>query len=93
VRQVSILESSNSDDKTLQENNIKLALGKTVMKFIGLKLPRGSMQALVRSFGPLGFQQLKVCQLTSVPLLTGANVIGNGTSWPSFFTSQTAASS
>jgi len=53
VRYVSILESSNFDDKTWKENNIKLALGKTVVKFMGLKLPRGSMQALVRSFRPL----------------------------------------
>jgi hypothetical protein len=41
VRQVSTLESSNSDDKTWKENNIKLAQGKTVVKFMGLKLPRG----------------------------------------------------
>ena len=48
MRKVSILESSNSDDKTWQENKIKLALGKTVVKFMGLKLPRGSKQAMVR---------------------------------------------
>jgi len=45
VRFVSVLESSNSDDKTWKENNIKLALGKKVVKFMGLKLPKGSMQA------------------------------------------------
>jgi hypothetical protein len=33
-----------------KKNIIKLGLGKTVVKFMALKLPRGSMQALVRSF-------------------------------------------
>jgi len=53
----------NSDDKTWQENSIKLALGKTVVKFMGLKLPRGSMQASVRSFGPLDSSSRKSANL------------------------------
>lgn len=60
---VSILESSNSDAKTWQENIIKLGLGQTVVKFMALKLPSGSMQALVRSFWPLDSSSRKSANL------------------------------